>query len=99
MYLKLIAELILAVLAVFGLYAILRLVVSPRLPPTAYIALRLHGGVTPEEIPYLLACARDRLFLCSRSRLVVLLDASMKHNKALLDALQAGGAGFYFVEE
>ena len=99
MYIELIAEILLAVLAVFGLYAIIRLFVTSRLlPPRAGFLIEIREGTMAQDVPLLLDRIRDALFLCGTGRIVALVDPSRKEDTALLDALREGGVTFYFVK-
>ena len=99
MYIELIAEILLAVLAVFGLYAIIRLFVTSRLLPTrAGFLVEIREGMTAQDIPLLLDRVRDALFLCGTGRIVALVDPALIENTALLDALREEGVTFYFVK-
>ena len=90
---------LLAVLAVFGLYAIIRLFVTSRLLPTrAGFLVEIREGMTAQDVPLLLDRVRDALFLCGTERIVALVDPSRKEDAALLDALREGGVTFYFVK-
>lgn len=99
MYIELIAEILLAVLAVFGLYAIMRLFVTSRLLPTrAGFLIEIREGTTAQDVPLLLNRVRDALFLCGTGRIVALIDLALKEETALLDALREEGVAFYFVK-
>ncbi|MBQ8356320.1 MAG: hypothetical protein IJX39_00770 [Clostridia bacterium] len=99
LYIQLIAEILLAVLAVFGLYAIIRLFVTSRLSPARMgVVVEIGRDTAAEDIPLLLDRVRDGMFLCGTGRIIALVDPELAENEALLDALRAGGAGFYFVK-
>ena len=99
MYIELIAEILLAVLAVFGLYAIIRLFVTSRLlPARAGFLIEIREGTVAQDIPLLLDRVKDALFLCGTGRIVALVDVALTENAALLDALREQGVVFYFVK-
>ena len=99
MYIELIAEILLAVLAVFGLYAIIRLFVTSRLlPMRTGIMIEIREGTTAEDIPLLLDRVRDALFLCGARRIVALVDDSHAENTALLEQLRDANVKYYFVK-
>ncbi|MBO5355596.1 MAG: hypothetical protein J6B09_05985 [Clostridia bacterium] len=98
MYIELIAEILLAVLAVFGLYAMMRLFVTSRLlPARAGFLIEIREGTTAQDVPLLLNRVKDALFLCGTGRIVALIDLALKEETALLDALREEGVAFYFV--
>lgn len=99
MYMNLIAEILLAVLAVFGFYALLRIfVVSHLLPTQTGVTVEIRKGTEPEDVPLLLDRVRDGIFLCSFGRIVALVDAELSEDEALLEALRREGAECYFVQ-
>lgn len=99
MYIELIAEILLAMLAVFGLYAIIRLFVTSRLLPTrAGFLIEIREGTLAEDIPLLVDRTKDAFFLCGTGRIVALVDVAHKEDTALLDALRNEGVTFYFVK-
>ena len=99
MYIELIAEILLALFAVFGLYCAIRLFVTSRLLPTrAGFLIEIREGTTAQDIPLLLDRVKDALFLCGTGRIVALVDPTLKENAALLKALREGGVVFHFVK-
>ena len=99
MYIELIAEILLAVFAVFGLYAVIRLFVTSRLFPTrAGFLIEIREGTMAEDIPLLLSRVKDALFLCGPGRIVALVDPALKDDAALLDALREEDVAFYFIK-
>ncbi|MBO5327108.1 MAG: hypothetical protein J6A84_03190 [Clostridia bacterium] len=99
MYIELIAEILLALLAVFGLYAMIRLFVTSRLLPTRMgLAIEIRAGTEARDIPFLLDRVRDALFLCGARRIVALVDDSHAENTALLEQLRDANVKYYFVK-
>ena len=99
MYMDLIAEILLAVLAVFGFYALIRIFVTSRLlPAKTGVTVEIRKGTEPEDVPLLLDRVRDGTFLCSLGRIVALVDAELSEDEALLEALRREGAEWYFVQ-
>ena len=99
MYIELIAEILLALLAVFGLYSAIRLFLTSRLLPLrAGFLIEIREGTTAQDIPLLLDRVRDALFLCGTGRIVALVDLALTENAALLEALREEGVAFYFVK-
>ena len=99
MYIELIAEILLALLAVFGLYFAIRLFVTSRLLPTrAGFLIEIREGMTAQDVPFLLDRVKDFLFFCGTGRIVALVDPALKEDAALLDALREGGVTFYFIK-
>ena len=99
MYMELIAEILLAVLAVFGLYAMIRVFVTSRLAPTGTgVTLEIPEGTLPEDIPFLLDRLRDSIFLCANGRIVALIDGRLAEDTPLLEALRHEGVELYFIK-
>lgn len=98
MYIKLIAEIVLAFFAVFGLYALIRLFVTSRLLPTEVsVAVEIGMGTEPSQLPLLLSSAAECAFLGSR-RLIALVDRSLEGEEILLRVLRERGVRIFFVE-
>ena len=99
MYIELIAEILVATLAVFGLYTVLRVfVTSHLLPLRAGAVIEIRAQIQPQEISLLLDRVRDHLFFCGMRRIVALVDDSLMEDAALLDALRARNVKIYFVK-
>ena len=99
MYFGLIAEILLAVLAVFGLYTLMRAWVTFCLLPEEIGAfVRITADIGAEEVPLLLARARDAVPFGASRRLAALVDAASAQNEAILSILQAEGVTLYVVE-
>ena len=95
----LIIEITIAVLAVFGLYAIARLLAMRLLSPAAVAAvLEIRRPMAEEEVEFLLARARDNFFLRTNARVVALVDRSLRKDTELIAALLNGSATIYFVQ-
>ena len=100
MYLTLIAEIILAVFAVFGIYAMIRLFVTSCLSSSRVsVAIEIREGTEPEDLASLLEEARERMPFCGRCRLVALIEPRMCENTTLLKALEQEGVKCYFLEK
>lgn len=98
MYIKQIAEVLLAFFAVFGLYALIRLFVTSRLLPRAVsVAVEIRAGTELSALPLLLRSAADCAFFGSR-RLIALVDRSLAGEDTLLRVLGERGVRVYFVE-
>ena len=98
MYIELIAEILVAGLAVFGFYTIIRLfVISHLMPPRAGVVIEIREGTAAQDIPQLLDSARDHLFFCGTRRMVALVDSSLGQDEALLDVLRDANVKFYVV--
>ena len=90
--LKIVADVALAALAVFGTYALLRLCILSRLSPASMgVSIEIGEGIGVEDVPLLMARARDRV-LWSGGRIVALILPETAANTALLEALRAHGA-------
>lgn len=98
MYIKLIAEILLAFFAVFGLYALIRLFVTSRLLPTE-ISVAVEIGAETElfQLPLLLSAAGECAFLGGR-RVIALVDRSLAGEEVLLRVLRERGVQIFFVE-
>lgn len=97
MYTKLIAEILLAFFAVFGLYALIRLFVTSRcLPREIGAAVEIRQGMDMSELPLLLRSVADCAFLCG-GRFWALVDASLAGDAPLLRVLREQGARICFV--
>lgn len=94
MYFTLIAELLLGVLAVFGLYLLLRGCLTATL---VVVALELTEQTEAHEIPRLLAHARE-CCMFGYVRMIALLPATQRENQPLLEALRQEGVAIRFIE-
>ena len=93
------AEIVLAVLAVFGLYAVFRLIVSAFFaPPDLAVALEIRRPLNEEETTALLSFAREHFFVRGVGRTVALIDASLVGQTALRERLEAAGAACFYVD-
>ena len=95
MYLTLFADLLIGVLAVFGLYTLLRVTVCAR---AVRVVLELPSGTTVQDLPYLLAQAKQAGFWAS-VRPVALLQGTESVPHPLTEALRAAGVEVYFIEK
>ena len=92
------AEIVLAVLAVFGLYAVFRLIVSAFFaPPDLCVALEIRRPLTGEETAALLSYAKECFFVRGAGRTVALIDASLAGDKEMRKRLEAAGAACFYV--
>ena len=97
MYLKIAAEIALAVLAVFGLYALLRLLVTAR-----FCALEVHWvlyvmrDMTAAQLDELLQAAREERFFYPNAPLLLLVQRGICEET--LRFLKEQGIPFYIVE-
>jgi len=92
------AKIVLAVLAVFGLYAVFRLIVSAFFaPPELCVALEIRRPLTEEETAALLSFAKESFFVRGVGRTVALIDASLANLPELRARLEAAGAACFYV--
>ena len=97
MYIKTLAEISLAVFAVFGLYALLRIFVAARfLPANAGLVIKIPATTKPCEIPFLLEKTRAQTLFFAGARVIALVERGA--DDAVLHALQEGRAHYYFIE-
>ena len=94
MYFALLADLLIGVLAVFGLYMMLRALLCAR---RMRVVLELPEGATADDVPVLLEQLREVCPLVS-VRPVVLIGDAEQYRSPLSDALRAAGVEVYFVE-
>ena len=93
------AEIAVAVLAVFGLYAILRWVVSAFfVPPDLYTALEIRQPLDEEQTALLLHAARENFFAGRSGRTVALIDAMLIGHTELRERLEAAGVACFYVD-
>ncbi|MBQ9098138.1 MAG: hypothetical protein IJY50_01760 [Clostridia bacterium] len=98
MYFTLIAEILLALLAVFGLYVLIRILFfSHSIGVAATVAVEIGADLPLEEIPELLDRAADAAFLCGARRMIALVDESRSQEEPLLTALRTYVQEIYFV--
>jgi hypothetical protein len=97
-YFGLIAEILLSVLAVFGLYTLMRAWVTfCLLPEEIGTFVRIAADIGAEEVPLLLDRAREAAPFGASRRLVALVDATLAENEAIRSILQAEGVTLYVV--
>jgi len=96
---RLVVEITIAALAVFGLYALARLFVM-RLGSVATLsaAVEIVRPMGEEEIAFLLERVRESFFLRAGGRVVALVDRSLRKDARLIAALLNGGAVIHFVK-
>ena len=93
------AEIAVAVLAVFGLYAILRWVVSAFFMPSDFaLALEIRRPLDEEQTALLLHAARENFFIRGCGRTVALIDVTLIEHKALRERLEAAGVACFYVD-
>lgn len=93
------AEIIMAVLAVFGLYAVFRVIVSAFFaPPDLSVALEIRRPLDEAETAALLSFARENFFVHGNGRTVALIDASLSGHADLRRNLEAAGAACFYVD-
>ena len=98
MYMSVIAEIILAFFAVFGLYALIRLFVTSRLTPREIcIAVEIGRETEPQALALLLGIAADRAFFSGR-RLLALVDRALEGDAYLIPLLRDRGIPIFFVD-
>ena len=90
-----IAEVVLASFAVFGLYVLIHLLLCNK---RISVALEIDAKTAVDAVPLLLRQARESYFLPGCERVVALVDGSRIHDDALFEALKRGGAEIYIVE-
>ena len=96
MVFRLIAEIIFSAFAVFGLYVLIYLMLCSK---RVTVAIEIDRQTAIEDIPRLLAGARDSYFLPGAWRVVALVDVSHADDDAMLAALEQGGAEIYIIQE
>ncbi len=97
MYMKTVAEISLAVFAVFGLYALLRIFVTARfLPAEAGLVIRIPATTQATQIPLLLETTRSSTLFFAGARVIALVERGT--DDAVLQALRYYHAHYYFIE-
>ena len=96
MVFRLIAEIIFSAFAVFGLYVLIYLMLCSK---RVTVAIEIDQQTAIEDIPRLLAGARESYFLPGAWRVVALVDVAHADNDALLEALEQGGAEIYIIQK
>lgn len=100
MILKIVADVLLAVFAVFGFYAALRLLVAFfASPANLSVALEILCAEDAENIDCLLSAARENFYFRRGDSLVVLLDAALSSDTELLEKLKRKNATIHFVKK
>ena len=93
-----IAEVLLSLLAVFGLYAAVRLFLLQPSRSFASIAIELRAPLTPQEAEMRIAIARKQ-FLLEGYPIVLLVDAVLLEDASFLPLLEAVDACFVVEDE
>lgn len=92
----LVAEIFLALFAVFGLYAAVRFLAILLFSPHGMgIVLEFAEKPSEEALAAALCRAREGFFLRSTGRLVVILDTALAGERALITALENEGCVVY----
>lgn len=100
MVFRLIADVLLAVFAVFGFYAALRLLVAFFASHSNLsLALEIRSPEEAENIDCLLSAAGETFYLRRGKALVVLVDASLSGNTELLKKLKERNVKIHFVRK
>ncbi len=90
MYWKTVGEIFFSVFAVFGAYALLRMIVAvPFLPKEARLVLRLSADTSVEELPALLERTRANAVFFGAVPIVALLEKGC--DPALCEVLEMAG--------
>ena len=95
---RLIVEITVAALAVFGLYALVRLFAVRCATATLAAAVEIVRPMGEEEVAFLLERVRESFFLRSGGRVIALVDRSLRKDARLIAALLNGGAVIHFVK-
>ena len=96
MYIKTAAEISVAIFAVFGLYALLRIFVAARfLPVHAGLILHIGADTKPCDVPALLEKVREDRFFFSHARVIALVERGACED--VIAALEQCGAAYYFI--
>ena len=87
MYIEIIADVIFAFFAVFGAYAMMRLILT-RLAPFSRFSLifEVERSISAGEVPLLCGWIRDQLFLRGRVHLIAALSREQMKDEALVAA-------------
>ncbi len=95
-----IAEIVLALFAVFGVYAAVRLFATRLFSPASFaVAIEVREEIDLREAKSLYFLAREQFFLFGTGRVVVLLDQELKNADELLNTFTALGAECYLIEK
>ena len=91
---RILAEIVFSLFAVFGLYAAVRLLcIYLFAPKEVNLAIVVDRPLTSEEAAWLLCRAREVAFTCRR--IVVLVDSTLESAEELMNAFAAYGATCY----
>lgn len=100
MILGVVADILLAVFAVFGFYAALRLLIAFfASPANLSVALEIRSAEDAKNIDCLLSAARENFYLRRGDALVVLLDNALSEDAELMEKLKKRNATIHFVKK
>ena len=90
---RILAEIVFSLFAVFGLYAAVRLLcIYLFAPKEVNLAIVVDRPLTSEEAAWLLCRARDAGFAVSYRRIVVMIDSTVENAEELMNIFTALGA-------
>ena len=82
----LIAEIVLSLFAVFGVYAAVRLLAVRFLTPATFaVAVEIFEEIDPREAKAIYLLAREQFFLFGAGRVIVLLDSRLENVDELVE--------------
>ena len=94
----LIAEIVLSLFAVFGVYAAVRLLVIRFLTPAAFsVAIEVHEAINEREAKAIYLLAKEQFFLSGIGRVIVLLDGGIANVVELSRVFIALGGECYLI--
>ena len=94
----LIAEIVLSLFAVFGVYAAVRLLVIKFLTPAMFaVAVEICEEIDAHEAKAIYFLAKEQFFLCGTGRVIVLLDKRLANADELSRVFVALGGECYLV--
>ena len=94
----LIAEIVLSLFAVFGVYAAARLLVTRLFLPAMFaVTIEVFEEIDPREAKSLYMLAKEQFFLFGTGRVVVLLSSGLENADVLLDIFTALGGECYLI--
>lgn len=98
MVFRIIADVLIAFFAVFGVYAALRLVLALFLAPAGLgVALEIKTKEDAENVDLLLLAAKENFYLRSNGTLIALVDVSLKGDRELTEKLEARHAKIHYI--
>ena len=94
-----IAEIVLALFAVFGVYAAVRLLATRLFAPAAFaVAIEVREEIDPREARSLYLLAKEQFFLFGTGRVVVLLENDLENFDEISEIFTALGGECYLME-